>query len=93
MRDWKDETVEVRDTLIEWLINNGERRLVEEAEDILDGLEERTKDGEMGMTEELLLEATEIVTSVVIAWNMDLERVSFMKDGQDEEIFQMDGSK
>ena len=58
MRDWKDETMEVRDTLMEWLINNGERRLVEEAEDILDGLEQLTKDGEMGMTEELLLETT-----------------------------------
>ena len=28
----------VRDNLMEWLVNNKERRLVEEAEDILDGL-------------------------------------------------------
>ena len=36
----------------------------------MDGLEQQTKDGEMVMTEELLLEATVIVTSVVITGNM-----------------------
>ena len=59
--------MEVRNTLLEWLVNNRERRLVEEAEDILDGLEKLTEEGEMGMTEELLLETTEIVTAVVVS--------------------------
>ena len=59
--------MELRNTLLEWLVNNRERRLVEEAEDILDGLEKFTEVGEMGMTEELLQETTEIVTLVVVS--------------------------
>ena len=38
MEGWKEESWMVRDNLMEWLVNNKERRLVEEAEDILDGL-------------------------------------------------------
>ena len=75
MQEWEGESVEVRNILMEWLINNKERRLVEEAEDILDGLEQLAEAGEMGMTKELLLEATEIVTAVVVAWKIDVERV------------------
>ena len=51
MEGWKEESWMVRDNLVEWLVNNKERRLVEEAEDILDGLEQMVEDGDMGMVE------------------------------------------
>ena len=53
--------------------------MVEEAEDILDGLEKLAEEEELGMSVELLVEATEIVTSLVVAWNIALERISFVK--------------
>ena len=81
----------VRDNLMEWLVNNKERRLVEEAEDILDGLEQMVEEGDMGMEEVLLIEATEIITSVVLAWNLDVERITFVKAGKEDEAFQKDG--
>ena len=87
MEGWKEESWMVRDNLVEWLVNNKERRLVEEAEDILDGLEQMVEDGDMGMEEELLIEATEVVTSVVLAWNLDVERITFVKAGKEDEAF------
>ena len=91
VQEWEGESVEVRNILMEWLKNNKESRLVEEAEDILDRFEQLAEAGEMGMTKELLLEATDIVTAVVVAWNIDVERISFTKTGEDDETFQMDG--
>ena len=83
----------VRDNLIEWFVNNKERRLVEEAADILDGLEQLVEEEEMGMNEILLVEAMEIITAVVLAWNLDVERISFVKAGKEEEAFQRDGEQ
>ena len=50
----------------------------------MDGLEKLTEDGELGMSEELLVESTGIVTALVVAWNIDLERISFVKAGQED---------
>ena len=47
----------------------------------------------MGMEEELLIEATEVVTSVVLAWNLDVERITFVKAGKEEEAFHRDEEK
>ena len=93
MEGWKEESWMVRDNLVEWLVNNKERRLVEEAEDILDGLEQMVEDGDMGMEEELLIEATELITSVVLAWNLDVERITFMQAGKEEEAFHRGGEQ
>ena len=91
-REWPEEVHEVRDNLIEWMINNREMRLVEEAEDMLDGLECLAEASEMGVTNNILMEATEIITAVVLARNLDMEKVSFQMDGEEELLFQEDGN-
>ena len=65
LRNLDDECKEVIDNIMEWMVNNTESRLVEEAEDMLDGLEEMTASKEMSMTEEVLLKATAIITGIV----------------------------
>ena len=47
----------------------------------------------MGMVEELLIKATEVVTSVVLAWNLDVERITFVQAGKEEEAFHRDGEQ
>ena len=74
------------------MINNREMRLVEEAEDMLDGLEGLAEASEMGVTNNILMEATEIITAVVLARNLDREKVSFQMDGEEELLFQKDGN-
>ena len=91
-REWAEDTNEVSDNLIEWMINNREMRLVEEAEDMLDGLEGLAEASEMGVTNNILMEATEIITAVVLARNLDREKVSFQMDGEEELLFQKDGN-
>ena len=91
MEGWKEESWMVRDNLMEWLVNNKERRLVEEAEDIPDVMEQLVEEGGMGLNEILLVEATEIITSVVLAWNLDVERITFVNAGKEDEAFQKDG--
>ena len=49
------------------------------------------EEGDIGMEEILLVEATEIITSVVLAWNLDVERITFVKAGKEDEAFQKDG--
>ena len=77
--------------LLDWIVNNNEVRLVEEAEDMLDGLQVMTEEKETGMREEILIQATDIVTALVIAGNLDLGKVSFQKDGKADQTFLKDG--
>ena len=46
----------------------------------------------MGMNKDILMEATEIITAVVLARNLDMEKVSFQMDGEEELLFQEDGN-
>ena len=75
-------------------MNNNESRLAEEAEDVLDGLEEMTATKEMSMTEEVVVKATAIITAIVVARKMDLGKVSsFQRDGEPSQSFQLDGKQ
>ena len=71
-----EEAKEVRVNLLEWMINNKEMRLMEEAEDMLDGLEDLKEAGEMGMTNNILMETTEVITALVLAKNPDMEKIT-----------------
>ena len=91
-----NECKEVIDILMEWMINNNECRLVEEAEDMLDGLEDMLVAKEMSMTEEILVKATAVITTIVVARNMDLGKIgtlTFQKEGEQNQSFQKDGSQ
>ena len=94
LRTLSEDCKDVVDNIMEWMVNNNESRLVEEAEDMIDGLEEMTATKEMSMTEEVLMKATEIITAIVVARNMDLGKVpSFQKAGEPEQSGQMDGKQ
>ena len=53
MREWPEEAWEIRTALIEWMLENGSKVMVDEGEDILDGLE--------------MIDATEIITAIIVA--------------------------
>ena len=94
LRTLSEDCKDVVDNIMEWMVNNNESRLVEEAEDMIDGLEEMTATKEMSMTEEVLMKATEIITAIVVARNMDLGKVpSFQKAGEPSQSFQLDGKR
>ena len=83
MESWKnsegDSSVKV--ALIEWMVENDESTLMEEGEDILDGLELMADSGEVSST--LLLDCTEMITTLIVARNLDDEEVmpTFQKAG------------
>jgi hypothetical protein len=61
----------VKESLADWMLTNKEVTLVEEGEDILDGLELMMESGEISGT--LLLDSTEIVTALIVARNLDVD--------------------
>ena len=82
LMDWvqEDGGEEVREALMDWLLENDELTLVEESEDIVDGLETMKVEGEI--SEKLLLDSTEIIT-LIIARNLCPRTMptTFLKDG------------
>ena len=56
--------------------------LIEEGEDIIDGIEVMKTNNEPGVTEEILMDATEIITSIIVARGVETERIAtiFLKD-------------
>ena len=75
---------EVKEALADWMLENDLDTLVEEGEDILDGMELMEGVGEV--SKELLMDSTEIITSIIVARNMmyDQEMPTFLKDGNRE---------
>jgi hypothetical protein len=84
IKSWQEEKDEggVKESLIDWI--NKEVTLVEEGEDILDGLEMMRESGEISGT--LLLDSTEIVTALIVARSLDMNRVmpTFQQDGNQD---------
>ena len=63
MEDWPEEASEIKEAIVAWMAENEVINLVEEGEDILDGLEAMNADGTSGVTDAVLMDATEIVTT------------------------------
>ena len=85
LKSWQEEgNEEVKEAIIEWMITNDVETLVEEGEDILDGLETMESLGEV--SDNLLLDSTELITSIIVARRMetDQELPAFQKDGNEE---------
>ena len=81
MEGWKkDANKDIKEAIIDWLLENDEEILVEEGEDIIEGLEMMEVEGEI--SNELLLDSTEIIT-LLIARNLCYQEMntSFLKDG------------
>ena len=63
---WPKECGNMKESLKDLLIENDETTLIEEGEDILDGLELMMDNKEEGMTMETLMDVTEIITTLLI---------------------------
>ena len=65
LESWKNEVEEseVKEAILDWMIENKETTLTEEGEDILDGVEVMEECGEISGT--LLLDITEVITGWV----------------------------
>ena len=55
---WKEETMYIKESLVAWMAENEISTLIEESEDILDGLETMLAEEGSGVTEEVLIDAT-----------------------------------
>ena len=85
LESWKDleeDDEGVKEAMIDWMVSNTEDTLVEEGEDILDGLETMENLGEV--SSKLLLDSTELITSIIVARRMESEEMmpTFQKDGK-----------
>ena len=58
--------MEVKEALVDWMTENETTTMVEEGEDILDGLEAMLVEGTSGVTDEFLMDATEISVFCVV---------------------------
>ena len=85
MRGWTGKAEYIKTALLEWRAGNEETTLIEEGEDVLDGLESMLEEDDSGVNEEVLTDATEIITTIIVARGMETQRVAPM--------FQKTGSK
>ena len=69
-----DKDMEIKNALLDWMQENSKSTMMEEGEDILDGLEMMTESGDI--TESLLLDCTEMITTLIVARNLDCEESS-----------------
>ena len=84
LESWKNEVEEseVKEAILDWMIENKETTLTEEGEDILDGVEVMEECGEISGT--LLLDITEIITALIVARKLDTDRIlpTFQQAGE-----------
>ena len=84
---WKGSEGEsdIKNAIIEWMLENDVSTLMEEGEDILDGLELMTESGEVSTS--LLIDCTEIITTLIVARKLDSEEVmpTFQKAGTQDQ--------
>ena len=73
----------MKESLKDLLIENDETTLIEEGEDILDGLELMMDNKEEGMTMETLMDVTEIITTLLIWRSLTGKKIApvFQKAG------------
>ena len=92
MANWmEEENQEIKESLMDWMLDNDELTLVEEGEDILDGLEMMEKDGEIAG--DLLLDSTEIIT-MIIARNLCSDRIPVtFQQARKNKPFPVDGNQ
>ena len=65
------------------MVENEETTMLEDSEDILDGLESMLTDEGRGVTVDVLTDATEIITTIIVARGMETHRIApkFQKAG------------
>ena len=83
-KSWPEESKNIMESLWSWMAENEIETMVEEGEDILDGLETMlTVEGSV-VSGEILMDATEIITAIIEARGLVTKRLAplFQKDGK-----------
>ena len=76
VNNWPAECKEIKESFTSWLMENDETTLVEEGEDILDGMEVLRDGNEGGVTDEMLMDVTDIITSILIGSSWKVKKVA-----------------
>ena len=78
---------------MEWIEENEVTTMVEEGEDILDGLETMLGEPGRGVTEDILKDATEIITSIILAEQMAKNKIApiFLRAGKSRKVGRVEG--
>ena len=83
-KSWPERSMTIKEALWSCIADNEVVTLVEEGEDILDGLEAMLTEEDSGVSDEVLMDATEIVTAIMVARGLEASRLAplFQKDGR-----------
>ena len=83
MSTWPGDCESIREALMSWMVENKDVTLIEEGEDILDGLEAMHAEEGSEVSEEILMDATEVITAIIVAKGLETKRVApiFQKGG------------
>ena len=83
-KSWPVESKNIMESLWSWMAENEIETKVEEGEDILDGLENMLTEEGSGVSGDILMDATEIITAIMVARGLVKKRVAplFQKDGK-----------
>ena len=73
-----------KEAMLEWITENEITTMVEEGEDMLDGLESMLTEEGSGVTEDVLMDAAEVITAIIVARGMETQRIApmFQKAGK-----------
>ena len=76
VNNWPTECKDIKESFTSWLLENDEATLEEEGEDILDGLEVLREGKEEGVSDEVLMDVTDIITSILIGSSWKVKQVA-----------------
>ena len=82
---WPKKNLDIKEALLGWMTENTEEVLAEEGEDILDGLEAMNTEDCGEISDDVLMDSTEIVTAIIVSRGLESNRVA--------PLFQQDGKK
>ena len=74
-KSWPEESRNIMESLWSWMAENEIETKVEEGEDILNGLETMLTEEGIGVSGDILMNATEIITAIMVARGLVTKRV------------------
>ena len=79
-----EESMPIMEAIWSWMAEHEVITLVEVGEDILDGLEAMLVEESSGVSEDVLMDATEVITAILVARGLETSRLApiFQKDGR-----------
>ena len=76
MDGWPESNNSLKGALLIWMVENKEEVLIEEGEDILDGMETLIGNDGSEVSEDIIMDTTEIITAIVISRDLELVKAA-----------------